>query len=111
MTAAAWRWMSDRSVLWVRPVGRDVTLRLSGESPLRYFDDAPVLRVTAGDAAAGEFRPSSDFTQEITLPQAALAASDGRVVITSDKHFVPGARQGSGDMRRLAVRMYSVGVR
>lgn len=111
MTAAAWRWMSDRSVLWVRPVGRDVTLRLSGESPLRYYADAPVLRVTLGDAAVAEFRPSSDFTQEIGLPHAALVAADGRVVITSDKHFVPGARQGSGDMRRLAVRMYSVGVR
>jgi hypothetical protein len=111
MTAAAWRWMGDRSVLWVRPVGRDVTLRLSGESPLRYYDDAPVVRVTAGDAAVGEFRPSSDFTQEITLPQAALAASDGRVVITSDKHFVPGERDGSPDKRRLAIRVYRVGVR
>lgn len=111
MTAAAWRWMSDRSVLWVRPVGRDVTLRLSGESPLRYYADAPVLRVTLGDAAVGEFRPSSDFTQEITLPHAALAAADGRVVITSDKHFVPGERDGSPDKRRLAIRVYRVGVR
>ena len=111
MTAAAWRWMSDRSVLWVRPVDRDVTLTLSGESPLRYYDDAPVLRVTVGDAVVGEFRPSSDFTQEITLPHAALAASDGRVVITSDRHFVPGERDGSPDKRRLSVRVYSVGVR
>jgi hypothetical protein len=111
MTAAAWRWMSDRSVLWVRPVDRDVTLTLSGESPLRYYDDAPVLRVTVGDAVVGEFRPSSDFTHEITLPHAALAASDGRVVITSDRHFVPGERDGSPDKRRLSVRVYSVGVR
>jgi hypothetical protein len=111
MTAAAWRWMSDRSVLWVRPVGRDVTLRLSGESPLRYYAGAPVLRVTLGDAAVGEFRPSSDFMQEITLPNAALAAADGRVVITSDKHFVPGERDGSPDKRRLAIRVYRVGVR
>jgi hypothetical protein len=111
MTAAAWRWMSDRSVLWVRPVGRDVTLRLSGESPLRYYADAPVVRVTLGDAAVAEFRPSSDFTQEITLPHGALAAADGRVVITSDKHFVPGERDGSPDKRRLAIRVYRVGVR
>jgi hypothetical protein len=111
MTAAAWRWTSDRSVLWVRPIGRDVTLTLAGESPLRYYDGAPSLRVTVGEALAGEFRPSSDFTNEITLPHAALAAANGRVVITSDRHFVPGERDGSPDKRRLAVRVYSVGVR
>ena len=36
-TARSWRWVSEQGVLWVRPIGRDVTLRLTGESPLRYF--------------------------------------------------------------------------
>jgi hypothetical protein len=111
LTAAAWRWMSQRAVLWIRPIGRNVTLALAGESPLRYYDEAPSVRVTIGEAAAGEFRPSSDFSQEITLPEGALAAADGRVVIVSDKHFVPGERDASPDRRRLAVKMYRVQVR
>ena len=43
-TGRSWRWMSDRASFWVRQVGRDVTLRLSAESPLRYFDGPPALR-------------------------------------------------------------------
>ena len=46
----AWRWTSERSRLWVRPIGRAVTLRLAGESPRRYFDAAPNVRVTVADA-------------------------------------------------------------
>ncbi len=111
MTAAAWRWMSDRAVLWVRPVGRDVTLELLGESPLRYYDSAPALRVSIGETPLVEFRPAADFLQQVTLPAAALEAAGGRVVLTSDQHFVPGEREGSPDRRRLAVRMYSVKVR
>jgi hypothetical protein len=110
-TAAAWRWMSERASLWIRPIGRDVTVTLTGESPLRYYDDAPVLRVSIGDRVIGEFRPSADFTREITLPHADLAAADGRVIVTSDKYFVPGERDGSPDKRRLAVRLYGVRVR
>lgn len=111
MTVGAWRWMSDRSVLWVRPIGRDVTLSLFGESPLRYFDGAPTLRVTIGETEVAQFRPEADFIQEIRLPAAALAAADGRVAIASDRHFVPGERDGSPDRRRLAVRMFGVEVR
>src|SRR5262249_55364051 len=48
LTAQAWRWTSERATLWVRPIGRDVRLTLSGESPLRYFDAAPSVRVSSG---------------------------------------------------------------
>jgi hypothetical protein len=111
LTAVAWRWMSDRAVLWVRPIGRDVTLELTGESPLRYHDRAPLVRVAAGGDVMAEFSPGADFTQSITLPASALAAASGRVVITSDRSFVPAERDGSADRRRLAVRMYGVRVR
>ncbi len=111
LTAAAWRWMSDRAVLWVRPVGRDLTLTLRGESPGRYYDDAPALRVAAGGAALGELRPSADFTWNVVVPHAALTAAAGRVVISCERHFIPADRDGSPDRRRLAIRMYSVRVR
>ena len=41
-------WMSEKAALWVRPIGRDVILRLVGESPLRYFDAAPRVRILIG---------------------------------------------------------------
>jgi hypothetical protein len=110
-TARSWRWMAEKAVLWVRPVGRDVILTLSGESPLTYYDAAPAVAVVIGDREIVRFNPSSDFTQEIVLPADALAAADGRVVITSDKFFVPAERDGSLDRRRLAVKIYSYRVR
>jgi hypothetical protein len=110
-TARAWRWTTERATLWVRPVGRDVTLVLEGESPLRYFDSPPVVTITAATRQVARFSPSSDFRQTVVLPADALAAADGRVVIESDKSFAPGERDGTGDKRRLALRIYSYSVK
>lgn len=104
-TGRTWRWMSDRATLWVRPLGRDVTLTLSAESPLRYFDEAPRVRVLAGNRVLAEFSPSADFTQNVVIPADALPADGQRITIESDKWFVPG-----GDMRRLALRVYAAEV-
>jgi hypothetical protein len=106
-TGRSWRWTGERSVLWVRPIGRQVTLRIIGESPLRYFDAPPHVRVAIGDREIASFDPSSDFEQSITLAADLLAQSDGRVTLTSSRFFVPGAA-GSGDQRHLALRIYSV---
>jgi hypothetical protein len=105
-TGRSWRWMSDRATVWVRPVGRDVTLVLEGESPLRYFDSAPVVTVTIAGRQVARFSPTADFREVIVLPGEALASAEGRVAIESDKVFVPGDRDGSGDKRRLALRVY-----
>jgi hypothetical protein len=106
-TSRAWRWTTERSALWVRPVGRDVRLVLEGESPLRYFDSPPTVTVTVAGRRVARFNPAADFRQEVLLPADALAAADGRVVLESDKWFVPGERTGTGDRRRLALRIYS----
>ena len=110
-TARAWRWTAEKSFLWVRPLGRSVTLTLSGESPLKYFDRAPTVAVTVGTREVARFNPSSDFSQDIVLPADALAAADGRVVVASDKFFVPAERDGSADQRHLALRIYSYSVK
>jgi hypothetical protein len=110
-TTRSWRWAAEKAMLWVRPVGRDVTLTLSGESPLRYYDSAPAVAVSVGGREIARFNPSADFTQEIVLPADALAAADGHVAIVSDKFFVPAERDGSPDKRHLALRIYSYGVR
>ena len=103
--------MGESAVLQVHNAGRDVTIELRGESPLRYFDDAPVLGFRQEARSSARRRPAADFTVQVTVPAAALAAAQGRVVLTSDKFFIPGERQGSADQRHLALRIYSVSVR
>jgi hypothetical protein len=103
----AWRWTSESSDLWVRPVGRAVTLRLAGENPRRYFDAAPHVRVVVGGREVGAFDPAADFEQTFVLPAELLDAAKGRVTIESSKFFVPG---GGGDQRHLALRVYRVSV-
>jgi hypothetical protein len=110
-TSRSWRWTAEKAVLWVRPVGRNVVLTLSGESPLKYYDAAPNVIIAAGDREIARFSPSDDFTQEIVLPADALAAADGRVVVTCDKFFVPAQRDGAADQRHLALRMYGYSVK
>jgi len=110
-TARSWRWTSEKAILWVRPIGRNVTLTIAGESPLKYFDAAPNVVVSVGAREVARLNPSSDFAQSIVLPADALAAADGRVAITSDKFFVPSEREGSQDQRHLALRVYSYSVR
>jgi hypothetical protein len=109
-TGRPWRWMSEKSTLWVRPIGRDVTLRLDGESPMRYYDAAPRVRVTIGGREVGAFEPGADFEQTFTLPGALLESAGGAVLLESSKFFVPGGPAGGGDQRHLAIRVYRVAV-
>jgi hypothetical protein len=105
-----WRWMSEKAELWVRPIGRPVTLRVSGESPLRYFDAAPRVRVLVGDREVAAFEPAGDFEAPIELPPDLLAGAEGKVHLESSKFFVPGGAGGGGDRRHLALRVFSVSV-
>jgi hypothetical protein len=110
-TSLSWRWMSEKARLWVRPVGRDITLVISGESPLKYFEAAPEIRILAGATEVGRFAPAADFSQTITVPAQALAASDGMLTVESSLWFTPAQRGESADQRHLALRVYSVAVR
>jgi hypothetical protein len=103
----AWRWTSESSDLWVRPIGRAVTLTLAGESPLRYFDAPPHVRVSAGGREIAAFDPAADFEQQIVIPAAALDASNGRVTVETSTFFV---NTRAGDQRHLALRIYRVSV-
>jgi hypothetical protein len=105
----AWRWMSERANLWVRPVGRPVKLTLHGESPMRYYDAPPHVRVRIGDREIAAFDPSSDFDEELDVPGDLLAQNNGRVTLESSRFFVPGGANG-GDQRHLALRIFSVDV-
>jgi hypothetical protein len=110
-TARTWRWASERAVLRVFNTRDDVHLTIVGESPLRYFDRAPLVRVTIGGTEVARFSPDADFSQRVLLPHRLLAASAGQVVLESDQWFSPNDRGESADRRHLALRLYSVRVR
>jgi hypothetical protein len=107
-TGRSWRWMSERATLGVVSSGRDVTLRITGESSRRYFSRASRLSVAVGAETLATLELANDFTKEVTIPAAPLAKSNGRVTLGADQVFIPGDRKGSADRRRLAVRIYSV---
>ena len=107
-TGRSWRWLSERARLLVKPVGRDLRLTLTGESPLRYFDRAPSVRVSVAGVEISRFSPDRDFTHEVTIPAKGLTLSGGVVVVESDLYFTPAERGESADQRHLALRIYSV---
>jgi hypothetical protein len=109
-TARSWRWMSERAIVRVHSPGRGVVLRIVCDSPLRYFDDSPLFRVSVGDRVLSELRPGDDFTVEVSVPGDLLTAADGRIVLTSDRAYVAGEKEGTADRRRLALRIYSLSV-
>ena len=87
-----------------------MVLTLTGESPLKYFEKAPSVRVSAAGAPLAQFAPSSDFTQRITIPAKALSASGGIVTVDTELWFSPAERSGSPDKRHLGLRVYSARV-
>jgi hypothetical protein len=105
-----WRWTSDRATL--RTFGPPQPLRVTFiiESPLQYFDEAPVVRVLAGERelAAAAIAESRELSVEV--PADALHASAGAITITTDKTFVPAERSSSPDPRRLGLRVFAIRV-
>lgn len=106
-----WRWTTGRAETFVNTGGRDVTLTLSGESPLRYFDTAPRVTIRAGSQVLATAEPSDDFELDVKVPASALAAADGMLTIETNQTFVPNERSGSPDRRTLGLRLFRFEVR
>lgn len=101
-----WRWTTARAETFINSAGRDLTLTIAGESPLRYFDTAPHVTIRAGGQVLATAQPSSDFELSVKISAAALAASDGLLTIETDQSFVPHDRSGSPDRRTLGLRIF-----
>ena len=86
-------------------------MTLAGESPLKYFDAAPHVVVRAGSQVLATASPDADFELSVSIPTAALAASDGMITVETDKTFVPNERSGSPDKRTLGLRVFQFDVR
>lgn len=106
-----WRWTAARAQTFVNSGGRDLTLSLAGESPLRYFDAPPRVTVRAGTQVLATSQPSDDFEMTVKIPAAALAAADGMLTLETDQTFVPNERSGSPDRRTLGLRIFRFEIR
>ena len=109
-TSMTWRWTEDVAQIRLETFGRDVELSIRGESPLRYFQDPPRVVVQVGQTTVASFRPTDDFTWTGKISAAALASAEGRVVIETDRSFIPDEVSGNGDRRRLSLRIFEVSV-
>jgi hypothetical protein len=83
-----------------------VAVTLRGESPLRYFDDAPTVAVTAGGRVVAQMRPDADFEWTVTVPAADIQRGEGVIVIETDRVYLPGTAEGTSDERHLGLRLY-----
>jgi hypothetical protein len=106
-----WRWTGERSTLRIVGPPRTVQLTLQIESPLRYFDDPPVVRARAGDRELAVATIASDREWTFEIPADALAASMGAVTIETSRTFVPSERGAAADNRRLGLRIFAIAAR
>jgi hypothetical protein len=102
-----WRWSGAKATFNIHNAGRDVTIRLRGDSPLKYFVVPPHVTVTAAGRTLATFSPNADFVQEIVVPADALAASNGLVVLETDLTFQP----PHGDPRVVGLKFFEITVR
>ena len=107
-TGSTWRWIEEKADIDIESFGADVQLTIRGESPLRYFQEAPRVAIAAGRTELASFRPGADYEWTVTIPAAVLADADGRVTIQTNRSFVPNEVSGNGDQTRLALKIFSV---
>ncbi len=105
-----WRWTSERAELRILGAETSRQVTLSIESPLRYFGEAPRVRVRAGgrELATAVLPDARQWT--IDVPADALAAASGVLTIETDRTFVPSEQGRPPDQRRLGLRIFSVRV-
>ena len=109
LSGARWRWSSGRSLLRVLGDG-SIQLRLRGESPLKYFDAPPRVRVVAGDRVIMEERPAADFAWSVVIDAEDLRRGEGIIAVETDPVYLPGKAEGTTDARELGLRLFEIAV-
>lgn len=103
-----WRWTGPWAALRVHNAGRDLRLRLTGDSPLKYVDRVPTVTVRSGTHVLAQFSPDREFVWDVPVPAAALSSIQGEIIIESDVTFVPDDLMHNGDRRPLGLRIFDV---
>ena len=114
-TGLRWRWSSREAWIQVWPADRDVRVRLIAESPLKTFDEAPIVTLTAGGRELARVMPGDAFVLDRIVPADALRAANGRIALRCSRTYVPAEHVGAGDARHadrraLALRVFEVTV-
>ncbi len=107
-TGRSFRWTSGSADLRIAGASRDVELRLSGESPLKYVERAPAVVVRVGSVVAGARDAVGRF-------HVADSRADGRAwrLVAAWSPSPPTrssgpAGAGSADRRELGLRLFEV---
>jgi hypothetical protein len=111
-TGSRWRWTSDRALLRIRgPIpAQPLEVRISGESTVKYFGSPATITLSAGGRELARVQPTDNWEVEVTVPPDALAAGQGNLVLATDKTFVPAETEGTGDTRRLGLRVFALDI-
>jgi hypothetical protein len=104
-----WRWTSERSILRIVPP-QGVEIVIKGESPLRYFDAPPTVRVVAGNRVIESLRPANAFEWRVRVPADAVHDAGGIVALETDRVYLPSKAEGTGDTRHLGLRLFEITV-
>ena len=103
----AFRWSAARAELLILQAERDVDLVLQVDSPLKYFDEPPIVTISAGETVLARTRVDGPLTWRLRVPAAALAQAAGIVSVSTDRVFRP-ADAGAADRRELGLRFFTV---
>ena len=105
-----WRWASERATLRIIDASTAATITMRVERPRRYFDEDPVVRLSAGDRVLGETRFQTTELWSVTVPLADLQRGGGRVVLETNQTFMPAERGGPPDRRHLGLRVFGINI-
>ena len=105
-----WRWTTERATLRTFGPPRPLRVTFVIDSPLQYFNEAPIVRVSAGERVLTVANIAESRELTVDVPADALLASAGAITITTDKTFVPSEQGNSPDPRRLGLRVFAIRV-
>jgi hypothetical protein len=105
-----WRWTSERAAFRIIDATTAVRVRIQIESPSRYFDGAPTVKLVAASQVLAELRPTGDAILDVLVPAALLDAANGRVTVETSRVFVPAERGGASDRRHLGLRVFGISI-
>ena len=105
-----WRWTAERATLRFFGPPKPLRVTMSIESPLRYFDESPVVRVVAGERELAVTTLTASGEWSVDVPPDALTAAGGSVTIETSRTFVPAETSSAADQRRLGLRVFSIRV-